>query len=64
MDKNFVLMSKKSGVIFEGKKSSQIMKEICDARKISSSIIDFVYEVIIEEMNPRESFKKLWSKIE
>jgi len=54
----------KSGVIFEGKQSSQIMKEICDARNISSSIIDFVHEIIIEEMNPRESFKKLWSKIE
>lgn len=54
----------KSGVIFEGKKSSKIMKEICDKRNISSSIIDFVYEVIIKEINPRESFKKLWSKIE
>jgi len=54
----------KSGVIFEGKNSSKIMKEICDKKNISSSIIDFVYEVIIKEINPRESFKKLWSKIE
>ena len=53
-----------SGVVFEGKNSIMAVKDICDQNNIQSNIVDFVYEVIIEKLNPKIAFKKLWENIE
>ena len=52
-----------SGIVFEGKNSIQA-KDICDNNNISSSIVDFVYNVIIKKMNPTIAFDILWQSIE
>ena len=33
-------------------------------KNINSNIVDFVYDVIIERMNPVKAFDILWEKIE
>ncbi len=55
-----VVDEKSSGVLFEGKNTSKIIKNICDDYDIHCLTIDFVYEVIVEKNNPRLSFKKYW----
>ena len=53
-----------SGIVFEGKNSIRAVKDICENKNIHSDIVDFVYDVIIERMNPVRAFKILWEKIE
>jgi glycerol-3-phosphate dehydrogenase (NAD(P)+) len=53
-----------SGIVFEGKNSIRAVKDICANKNISSNIVDFVYDVIIERMNPVKAFNILWEKIE
>ena len=53
-----------SGIIFEGKNSIKAIKDICDNNGITSAVVDFVYEVIIEKVNPIKAFDALWEKIE
>ena len=53
-----------SGVVFEGKNSIMAVKDICTNKNIDSPIVDFVYDVIIEKMNPVKAFDILWEKIE
>lgn len=53
-----------SGVVFEGKNSIRAVKDICDNSDVSSSIVDFVYDVIIEKMSPTKAFNILWQTIE
>lgn len=53
-----------SGIVFEGKNSIKAVKDICEKNDINSSIVNFVYEVIIENVNPVHAFKRLWEEIE
>ena len=53
-----------SGIVFEGKNSIKAVKDICTNNNITSDIVDFVYEVIIDKVTPINAFGKLWSKIE
>lgn len=53
-----------SGIVFEGKKSIKAIRDICDENDISSNIIDFVYNVIIDKMPPTRAFDILWKSIE
>ena len=53
-----------SGIVFEGKKSIKAIRDICDKNDISSNIIDFVYNVIIDKMPPTRAFDILWKSIE
>lgn len=59
-----IVDEKSSGIIFEGKNSVKIIKKICTHNKIKSSVVDFVYEIIVNQTNPEKAFKKLWEKIE
>ena len=53
-----------SGIVFEGKNSIRAVKDICTNKGINSHIVNFVYDVIIERMNPVKAFNILWEKIE
>lgn len=53
-----------SGIVFEGKNSIKAIKDICDNYNISSNIVNFVYNVIIEKMPPIIAFDVLWNAIE
>lgn len=53
-----------SGIVFEGKNSIRAVKDICSNHNIESDIVDFVYDVIIEKINPILAFNRLWENIE
>ena len=52
-----------SNVLFEGKNTAIILKELCDDLKINSLTVNFVYDVIIENKNPKLAFNELWSQL-
>lgn len=53
-----------SGIVFEGKNSIRAIKDICTNKNINSPIVNFVYDVMIEKMNPIKAFDVLWENIE
>lgn len=59
-----VVDEKSSGIIFEGKKSIKSIKQLCDEHKIESLIVNFVYDVIVNNINPKKAFRDLWDHIE
>ncbi len=58
-----VIDEKATGVVFEGKNSIITIKKLCDENNISSTIVDFVNNVIVRNMNPELSFKEMWDNI-
>lgn len=58
-----IIDEKKSGVLFEGKKNTIAMKEICDQLKFNSLTVNFVYDVIINNNNPKLAFSELWNQL-
>ena len=60
---NIVIDEKASGILFEGKNTVKLLKAICDDLSINSLTVNFVYEVIIKNVNPKISFKKLWRNL-
>lgn len=58
-----VIDEKASGVLFEGKNTTLILKNLCDELKINSLTVNFVYDVIINQMNPKTAFYKLWDQL-
>ena len=48
----------------EGKKSIKAIKDICEKTNTKSIIVDFVYDVVINQIQPKIAFKQLWEKIE
>lgn len=58
-----VIDENKTGVVFEGKNAILFIKELCSKNNIESSMVDFVYEVIINKENPEHSFEKIWNTI-
>lgn len=57
---SIVVDEKSSGILFEGKNTSKILKNICEELEINSLTVNFVYEVIVEKINPRLAFRKYW----
>ena len=58
-----VIDEKASGVLFEGKNTATILKNLCDELNINSLTVDFVYDVIINQVNPKTAFYKLWEQL-
>ena len=58
-----VIDEKSSGVLFEGKNTIIIMKELCKKYNIESATVDFTYDVIIDRNNPKKAFEKFWDKL-
>lgn len=52
-----------SGVLFEGKNTTIIMKNLCKKLGIESLTINFVFDVIINQINPKTAFSTLWDKL-
>ncbi|WP_325192870.1 NAD(P)H-dependent glycerol-3-phosphate dehydrogenase [Methanobrevibacter ruminantium] len=59
-----IIDEKASGAIFEGKNSIKAMKDICNKYNTKSVIVDFVYDVIINQVPPKLAFRVLWDNIE
>ncbi len=49
-----------SGILFEGRNTTVIIKGICEKYGLNSLTVDFVYEVIVDKKNPRLAFNKFW----
>lgn len=58
-----VIDEKASGVLFEGKNTATMLKNLCDELNINSLTVDFVYDVIINQVNPKTAFYKLWEQL-
>lgn len=53
-----------SGIVVEGKKSIKAIKDICEKTDTESIVVDFVYDVVVNQMRPKIAFRKLWERIE
>lgn len=58
-----VVDEKASGVLFEGKNTAIIIKKICEELNVNSLTVNFVYDVIIDNVNPKTAFYKLWDEL-
>jgi len=58
-----IVDEKASGVLFEGKNTAIILKKLCDQLNVKSLTVDFVYDVIINNMNPKTAFYNLWEQL-
>lgn len=58
-----VIDEKASGVLFEGKNTIIIMKDLCEKYNIDCATVDFTYDVIIEGVNPKKAFEDFWEKL-
>lgn len=52
-----------TGILFEGKNSIKAIKEICDLNNLNCVIVNFVYDVIINQKPPKLAFNTLWNNI-
>ncbi|KZX17307.1 NAD(P)H-dependent glycerol-3-phosphate dehydrogenase [Methanobrevibacter filiformis] len=58
-----IIDEKSSGVVFEGKNSIMAIKKIHDNYSMNSAIVDFVYDVVVNQKSPKLAFNDLWSEI-
>lgn len=58
-----VIDEKTSGILFEGRNTSSILKDLCDEMKLEALTVNFVYNVIVEKRNAKEAFTELWEKL-
>ncbi|MDR0913155.1 MAG: NAD(P)H-dependent glycerol-3-phosphate dehydrogenase [Methanobrevibacter sp.] len=58
-----IIDEKSSGVVFEGKNSIMAIKTICDKNNIQSEVVNFVYDVLVNQKPPKLAFKCLWDNI-
>ena len=58
-----VVDEKSSGILFEGRNTTVILKEICEKYGINSLTVDFVYDVIVNKNNPKVSFNTFWDGV-
>ncbi|WP_407423105.1 NAD(P)H-dependent glycerol-3-phosphate dehydrogenase [Methanobrevibacter sp.] len=58
-----VVDEKASGVLFEGKSTVVILKDLCEKYSIQSLTVNFVYDVIINRKNPKAAFKEFWQNL-
>lgn len=59
-----IVDEKASGIVFEGKNSIMAIKDICENTNTRSVVVDFVYDVIVNQIPPKIAFKTLWENIE
>ena len=59
-----VVDEKASGIIFEGKNSINAIKELCEKNSVNSTIVNFVYDVMMNLTPPKIAFNNLWNEIE
>lgn len=55
-----VVDEKSSGILFEGRNTTVILKGICEKYNLNSLTVDFVYDVIVEKNNPKLAFNNFW----
>lgn len=55
-----VIDEQSSGILFEGKNTAVILKNLCEQNNIESLTADFVYDVIVEKNNPKLAFNNFW----
>lgn len=55
-----IVDEKSSGILFEGRNTTVIMKDMCEKYGLNSLTVNFVYEVIVDKENPRLAFNKFW----
>ncbi|MGL4670378.1 MAG: NAD(P)H-dependent glycerol-3-phosphate dehydrogenase [Methanobacteriaceae archaeon] len=58
-----VIDEKSSGVIFEGKNSIKAIKKICDDNSVNSIIVEFVYDVLVNNILPKSAFITMWRNL-
>lgn len=58
-----VIDEKASGVLFEGKNTIIIIKELCEKYDIKCATVDFTYDVVIDRINPKKAFEKFWDTL-
>lgn len=58
-----VYLDEQTGVLFEGKNTAIVLKEICDKLNIECLTVNFVYDVIILKKSPKKAFYALWEKL-
>ena len=58
-----VIDEEASGILFEGKNTIVLMKDLCKKHNIDCATVDFAYDVIIDRINPKEAFNKFWDKL-
>ena len=58
-----VIDEKASGILFEGKNTTIILKKLCDELNVNSLTVNFVYDVIINGKNAKNAFYELWSNL-
>lgn len=59
-----IIDEKSTGVLFEGKNTTTILKELCDEIGYNSLTVNFVYNVIILNKNPKLAFNEFWDALE
>jgi glycerol-3-phosphate dehydrogenase (NAD(P)+) len=59
-----IVDEKASGIVAEGKNSILAIKDICDKNQIKSINVEFVYDVIVNQIPPKIAFRSLWENIE
>lgn len=55
-----VVDEKSSGILFEGRNTANILKNLCDKHDFESLTVNFVYDVIVNKKNPKLAFNKFW----
>lgn len=58
-----VIDEKSSGVLFEGKNTTMILKNLFDQLDVKSLTVNFVYDVIIKRELPKTAFNRLWDQL-
>lgn len=54
--KRIIVDEKASGVLFEGKNTVKVLKSICEDIDYNSLTVNFVYDVVINNINPKTAF--------
>lgn len=58
-----IIDEKATGVLFEGKNTINVLKELCLKNNIKNLTVDFVYDIIIKKRNPKIVFNEFWTHL-
>lgn len=61
--KGIIVDEEASNILFEGKNTVVILKQLCDNLNIESLTVNFVYDIIINKANPKTAFFDFWDKL-
>jgi len=62
--KKIAIDEKSSGILFEGKKSILGIKQLCIKNGITTPVLDFVHDIVINKVNSHLAFRNLWHAME